>query len=136
MEAILKYRATDGSEWTTQQECVTRDQLDAQVRALETEIGPGVDRGRRKIDPVLVARVKADVVALCREKWPNEAVFQHDPAEIHPMSYAGRFLDDAGGPIRRIWWRFACTNGEWEYEQPYFALHPEKFKATDSGDPR
>ena len=63
---------------------------------------------------------------LCRELWPNEPVFQHQPDEIHPMSYAARFLSEAahGDPIwRHLWFRFACMDGTYEYEQIYWAEH-------------
>lgn len=127
METITKYRATDGSEWASAADCAGRDLLDLKVKTLEQELGPGVSRGRRKVDPALVAKVKADVVAICREKWPNEAIFKYEAAKIHPMSYAGRFLSEVGGPLNRLWYRFSCINGEWEYEQPFYAINPDKF---------
>lgn len=127
MKTITKYQATDGSEWLNMVDCARRDLLDMKVKTLESELGPAVKEGRRKIDPAVFARVKTDTVDICRKEWPTEPVFQHDAAEIHPMSYAGRFLSEVGGPLNRLWWRFSCINGEWEYEQPYYALNPDKF---------
>lgn len=130
MKTIVKYVATDGSEWDSQIKCTNRDLLDMQVRTLEKELGPSVHGSgqRRKIDAAAVARLKADVVDLCRRQFPGEAIFKHDAAEIHPFSYAGRFLSEVGGPLNRIWHRFMCMNSEWEYEQPFFALNPSEFK--------
>ncbi len=128
MKVVTKYVATDGSEWNEKASCEMRDELDAQVRALESRLPAKPECGKRsRIDPAAVAKVKEYVVLLCRQLWPNESVFKHAPADIHPMSYAGRFLDDARGPISRIWYRFSCMNGEWEYDQPFYALNPEKF---------
>lgn len=66
-------------------------------------------------------------MTICRELYPTEKIFQF--ADVPSFSYAGRFLDEVGGPLRRIWFRFMCMNAEWEYEQPFYALHPEEFKA-------
>lgn len=134
MKTITKYVATDGSEWTSMTDCGKRDLLDMKVKTLEKELGPSVGRGRRKIDVAAYARVKADTVAICRDEFPREPVFKHEPSEIHPMSYAGRFLSEVGGPLNRLWWRFSCVNGEWEYEQPFFALHPEQFREESKAD--
>lgn len=128
MQLITKYKATDGTEWHSAHECERRDALDAEVRALENRLGPNVYRGRKRIDPTVVAEVKKATVLLCRRVFPNEPVFQNDPDAIHPWSFAGRLIDETGGPIRRIWYRFGCMNGEWEYEQPFYALHPEEFR--------
>ena len=68
------------------------------------------------------------MIELCRELYPTEPVFQNDPMAIHPMSFAGRFLDDNPSPVGRIWHRFACSADGFMYEQPYYALNPDQFK--------
>lgn len=128
MKVLTRYQATDGSEWDDIEKCQQRDALDAEIRALEERLGPRVLDGRQAVNTKTVAEVKAAVVAIAHRLWPKEAVFQKDAASIHPMSFAVRFLDDNGGPVRRIWNRFMCTNGDWEYDQPYFALNPDKFR--------
>lgn len=133
MEVILKYRATDGTEWTTADDACRRDHLDAEVRALEARLGPRVQHGRRPVDILAVAAVKAEVVNLCRLAFPTEPVFRYSPQEIDPFSYAGRLLSEVRGPLNRIWCRFSCMNGDWEYEQPFFALHPEEYDQQFGG---
>jgi hypothetical protein len=128
MQAIVKYKATDGSEWNTAERCERRDALNGEIVALEARIGPRITTGRGAIDPGVVSDVKAAVVDICRREFPEQSVFQHEAAAIHPMSFAGRFLDEVGGPIARIWYRFACISGPWEYEQPYYALNPGAFE--------
>ena len=130
MKSITKYVANDGSEWTTREDAEKHDALDAQVRDLERQLGPRIERSgeRRRIDTAVWAEVKRRVVDLCREHYPNEAIFKHDAAEIHPMSFAGRLLSDGGGPLNRIWSRFCCSDGTWEYEQPYYAINAGAFE--------
>jgi hypothetical protein len=82
-------------------------------------------RSRRRNTPSL---------ACATAQYPSEAIFAHDAMEIHPFSYAGRFLDDAGGPLRRVWSRFMCHHDGWMYEQPYFALNPDKFEGSSNGE--
>ncbi len=130
MLTITKFISTDGSEWNLPEDCQRRDSLDALVRVLESQLPAAITDSdvRRQLDREAVLRVKRDVVALCRDEFPREAVFKHNADEIHPMSYAGRFLDDIGGPLRRIWWRFACMSRAYDYEQPYYALNEGKFE--------
>ena len=128
MIEVTKYRATDGSEWATVVECIKRDELDAKVSRLESRLGPRVDRGRRAIDPMFVAGIKREVVSLCRHYHPTQEIFHNLADDIHPFSYAGRFLSEVGGPLNRIWRRFMCMDSAWEYEQPFFALNPGEFE--------
>lgn len=132
MKAVIRYIAADGSEWLTEDKALERDALSARCQALHDRLGPVVKRGRRQVDPANVAAVKRDTVQLCRVVHPNEAVFQHPAADIHPMSYAGRFLNEVGGPLDKLWYRFCCINGEWEYEQPFFAINPDKFNPKEA----
>lgn len=120
---ISKWVATDGTEWTTKEAADKRDELDAIAKGFEARLGPRVESGRRALDIDKAAAVKLDVVALCHRLWPDEKIFQYPAAEIHPMSYAWRFLSEIGGPLNRVWWRFSCMDGEWEYEQPYYAIN-------------
>jgi hypothetical protein len=127
--AKTKYVASDGSEWDDENRAIARDNLDNAVRAVEATLPePPTDSGvRLAVDPDVFKRAKTEVVELCRIMFPNEAIFQHDPMDIHPFSYAGRFLDDVGGPLRRVWYRFMCYRDGWMYQQPFYALNPHEF---------
>lgn len=122
--------ATDGSLWHKEADARRRDELDAAVRVIEGSLPePPHDSAQRvAVDPGLMALAKQSIVELCRATYPNECVFQHEAHKIHPFSYAGRFLDGVGGPLRRIWWRFMCYTDGWIYQQPYFAQNPGQFK--------
>ena len=124
--AIVQYKASDGTIWSSEADAHRRDLLDATVRAIEAGIPepPRESRTRIRVSVRAMANAKRQVVELCRRLYPNEAVFKHDASEIHPMSYAGRFLSEVGGPLNRIWYRFACYDAPWLYDQPYFALNP------------
>lgn len=128
MRAITVYEATDGTRWDSNTDCITRDTIDAAVRDIEATIPRVPARGRVVADIAAMQAAKIRTVQLCRELWPNEAVFKHPPLEIHPQSYAGRFLSEVGGPLNRLWFVFSCWDGKWVYEQPYYAAHPSEFK--------
>ncbi len=129
MKIITKYVSTDGVEWSDAASATIRDELNAEVMAIEATLGRPPECGKRTcIDAAAWVKAKLAVVEICRRLWPGEKVFQHAAADIHPMSYAGRFLDDVGGPVRRVWHRFMCANGDFEYDQPFFAMNPDKFE--------
>jgi hypothetical protein len=127
--AVTKYIAADGTQWDDESLAMKRDQLDAEVRAIEATLPkpPNNPDDRLAVDPDVFKAAKTAVVELCRREYPREAIFQHDPMEIHPFSFAGRLLDDVGGPLRRVWWRFMCYRDGWMHEQPYWAQNPGKF---------
>lgn len=132
--AVTKFIATDGTQWNNEADALRRDALDAEVRAIEATLPepPKDSDVRLPVDPDVFKAAKTAVVELCRREFPREAIFQHDPMEIHPFSFAGRFLDDNNGPLRRIWSRFMCHSNGWMYEQPYFANNPGKFTGRDA----
>jgi len=131
---VIKYIADDGSEWTDKAKAAKRDALHAEVVAIERTIPepPNSSDKRIAVDPTVMAKAKSVVIELCRREFPNEPVFKHPADKIHPMSFAGRFLDDTGAPLYRIWHRFMCYADGWMYEQPYFALHPEQWRRKQS----
>ena len=131
MQAVTKFQAIDGAIFDTAREAAARDALETRLAELEAPLGPRVGYGERKRHAFDVYRAfRTGLVMLARELHPREAIFQHDPMSIHPFSFAGRFLDDAGPlPLNRRWARLMCiTDDGTEYEQPYFALNPGKFE--------
>ena len=129
MKVITLYESTDGSKWKTEAEAIQRDSLDAEVRAIEAQLPERPKSGQRiAVSIAVVNDCKRAVIELCRREFPNEPVFKHPPEKIHQMSFAGRFLDDVTGPLDRVWRWFCCEKDGWLYEQPYFALNPDKFE--------
>jgi len=128
--ALTIYVADDGSRWDSAEDAVKRDILDRKVREIEASFPkpPDDSNERIKVGPD-TAEAKRAVVELCRALYPNEAVFKHPPEEIHPFSYAGRFLSEVGGPLNRVWWRFSCIGEDgYMYQQPFYASNPHKFR--------
>lgn len=79
-----------------------------------------------------VATAKTRLVLLARDEWPNESVWQHKPEDIHPMGIAGRIASEGSNPrFSNAWGRLMCINFDnfREYDQPYFALNPDKAAA-------
>lgn len=130
MKEIIVYESTDGSRWDLKAKAIQRDDLNYRVKAIEQWLPKIPSEGKRvSVNIELVRKAKREVVELCREQFPSERIFKHEPAEdIHPLSYAGRFLDDVGGPLDRVWRWFAFERDGWLYSQPFYAMNPDKFE--------
>jgi hypothetical protein len=129
MKEMTIFVADDGTRFDTAKAAIDYERLCVRCRELEAMLGPHPqDSGERIKHPRLAAYRKA-VIALCRELFPREPIFQHDAATIHHFSYAGRFLSEqAPRPVNHLWHRLMCVGDDgYEYEQPFFALHPDEF---------
>ena len=129
MKAITKFVSIDGAEFNTTGEAEARDALVLRCQNIEDMLGshPGSDE---RVRHPRLDEYRETVVALCREMFPRERIFTHPAKEIHPFSWAGRFLDEcAPKTVNHLWWRLMCVGADgYEYEQPYFASHPEEFR--------
>lgn len=133
MKTVTKYESIDGALFDTADDAARRDALEIRLASLEAPLGPRCESGQRKRHaPDVYRAFRVGLVEIAREWHPREPVFQHDPMQIHPFSFAGRYLDDAGPPqLRRRWGRLMCmTDDGVEYEQPFYALHPGKFEGV------
>ena len=128
-QQITKWVANDGSEWRALADAEARDKL---VDAIADVMAPlGRDRQLRdnqfiQHDPHSVLRCRVGILKLAAKEFPSFAIFRHEPLEVvHPMSAAGRILDDCGGPLCQAWNRFMRIDelGR-EWQQPYFAANP------------
>lgn len=130
MKVVTKYRANDGTEWDTPEAAQKRDALCAEIDEVMNPLPmPPRSSGERiAVDRDAAHRAKERIVALCRREFPNTPVFTYDAKSIHPFSVAGRILDDTGGPLRTAWQWFMCYDAGYLYEQPYFALNPDKWE--------
>lgn len=130
MKAVTRYVSTDGSQWDSEADALRRDELDGAVRLIELQLPavPESSSARVQVSQEFALAAKTRVVNLCRQEFPDQPIFMNRPEDIHPFSYAGRFLDDVGGPLRRVWSWFMCYSDGYLYQQPFYALNPHQFK--------
>lgn len=132
MKTITIYESTDGRRFDDISKCEASDILDAKVKEIEATLPklPNSSSVRVAVSIKLVKEAKERVVKLCRQEYPREEIFKRPASEIHPLSFASRLLDECGGPLNRVWRWFCCERDGWLYEQPYFAMNPDKFRGN------
>lgn len=135
MKVLTIYEADDGTRFDKAEDAYRRDKLHAEVRAIEETLPPRPDASDERVEVAssIVWAAKSATVHLCRREYPTQKVFQYPPEQIHPHSFAGRFLDDQRNPLTRIWYWFQCERDGWLYNQPFFALNPDKFTPRNHG---
>lgn len=128
MQTITKYRADDGTEHTTEDECRRWENA---IRNAAVALSPlGQDRDIRhgryiQHELVDINRARSNLLRELRlfyPSWPWEK-WGNDDSQYHPRGIIGRFVDDSNSPYRDAWFRLMCisfTTGR-EYDQPYFA---------------
>lgn len=133
---ITMYEANDGTQFDCLDLARAHDMLcnavvDATARLSPVPKGDfGNDRrGYLQQDPAAVLEVKVRLVEIAAGigmRWFKEHLAEAHG--IHPMSVAGRFMDDgAPEPLARAWGRLQRIDDKGrEWEQPYFALNPEE----------
>lgn len=129
------YEAEDGARFDTLERARGHDALCAAVADAVAPLRPVPEgdfgnerRGYVQQDPGVVRAVKVRLVGIAAGLgmgWFAERL--KEAADIHPMSYAGRYMDDgAPQPLRLAWWRLTRIDDRGrEWEQP-FALNPDK----------
>lgn len=129
MKPIIKYQATDGSEWNSPDDARSRDALCEKVNVAMKPLGRtprAVEDGKGWLqhDLETVLKVKDAIIEICREQGMAKSfpVFSNPGRKIHPMSVVGRILDDHGGPLNEAWNRFCRIDEQGrEHQQPYYA---------------
>lgn len=137
MKQLTKYQANDGTLFDSLADAVLRDRLMSRCATIARHLPepPRDSHERVEHNVAQLSAYRREVVELCRELYPGESVFEHAPEEIHPMSYAGRFLSEAAPRcVNDLWWRLSCCNGVFEYEQPYFAMNPGMWKPRETAN--
>lgn len=133
MKAVTKYQADDGCLFDTVEDAQRRDGLASRLQYINRKLGPRVSEWdqRKQHDLAKFQEFKRDLVGVCKDLFAGEPCFNGDALTIHPFSYAGRFIDEAGpGVLRDAWQRLMCITAEgMEYSQPFFALNPDQWKA-------
>jgi len=137
METIQKFKAIDGKEFKSKEDCLEHELLIERVDSImsvltetpdDTDFGNG--EGFIQHDHSILGIAKIKILEICKEyidhKWIQETI---DDENIHP-SYVGRLIDDYYiGPLNSAWHRFMCIDKDSrEWGQPYFANNPDDGK--------
>lgn len=131
MKTKTIYEAEDGSRFESKKAC---EEYEGELRKYQKAMLPLEPRpelsGEQYFqhDREICLKAKRDVIALAKNTVKDK-IWDNPPDEIHPMSFAGRLIDDCGhAALRHAWGRFCSidfSTGR-EYQQPYFTLHPEE----------
>lgn len=137
MEAITKFRAYNGDEFATMEQCDKYEQncraADAVVALLKPtpkDDGCRFTNGHGYIqqDVEVFERVRSGLLLRARDECPHKFIDQSiaDPG-IH-SSWAGRIIGEGcTKQLNRAWHRIMCTDAQFrEWGQPFFANNPEK----------
>jgi len=137
METITKFKAIDGTEFTSETECLKYELLIKRVDEIMALLPPtpkddgcsfANGEGYVKHEKQTLRKVQVRLLEICKEyidhKWIQQTI---DDENVHP-SYVGRLLGDYGiRPLEKAWYRFSCVDKQGrEWGQPYFANNPEK----------
>lgn len=130
MKKITVYEANDGTRFDSEAKAEIHEQIIAEIEEAMMPLGDRIEitggqfvrHGR-----VRFMEAKANMIRIIRKATGDQfGIFKnYQPDDIHPMSLAGRIVDDLGSKaIRKAWNRLQCINenGD-EWEQPYFALN-------------
>lgn len=135
MEQIIKWRARDGVEFSSIDECATYEVLcDNVEKALADLPSEPLAHGTcRAINSDIVIKFQREIVRLFRIAVPYLADDKHTlwaftATRPAGQTLIGRYIDDvAPAPIRRAWFRVMCIDQQFrEWSQPYYAIQADK----------
>lgn len=134
MEAIVKYKANDGTEFLDRLECEKYESLIKRVDHVMSplvKIPDTIDfangHGYIQQDDLKFKSVRMTLLHLMLEyvdhKWIRQSI---DDDTIHP-SWVARYIGDTMyTPLYKAWHRISCTDEQFrEWGQPYYRNHPE-----------
>lgn len=139
MKQITKFKAYNGREFTSADECLDYEarckKADAVIARLATASelpGCGFANGEGFLqhDPKTFLKVRSDLLKLAMaesdHKWIGQSLA--DPT-VDP-SWAGRIIGEGcNEQLDAAWRRVSCTDKSFrEWGQPYYASHPEQGK--------
>jgi len=134
---IAMWKADDGTIFHDETAALRRDEEGRAARAAMQPLGkPFGDRGLSRKGFIqhrreAVVEAKAALIRITRPRMADWFAEQEAKnPELNWLEVDGgyfcRMLDD-GGPISRAWGRLMCIDSKHrEWEQMYFALHPEE----------
>jgi hypothetical protein len=142
MEKIIKFKAIDGKEFSSEKECLKYELLIERVNEIMATL-PSIPKdddfdfpnggGYIQHKKETLRKAQISLLELCKEyidhHWIQQSI---DDENIH-TSWVGRLLDDYGiRPLQNAWYRFSCIDHLYrEWGQPYFASNPEKGMDTN-----
>jgi hypothetical protein len=129
---VTQYESCDGQKFETEKDCINYEYWFNKVTPILDRIPSIKIEGSYYVqfDKEYLLQLKRELFYIVLEylgkEWPEWKKF--NPDEVHPMSIVGRVLDDYGGPVAEAWQKLEYFNFDLgrKYEQPYFALNPEK----------
>lgn len=145
MEEITKYRAMDGSEWTTPEQALAHEQVIESVNAAMEPLGKRPDdcaftngEGYIQHDKADVLKSRLAIHDLAKagplKRWIEDQKAIHGKTdyqlavEVHP-SWQMRMLDGGCSPLECAYGRLLCIDDQCrEWGQPYYASHPHEAK--------
>lgn len=145
-QQITKWKAADGSEWSSQEKADERELLILAVQIAMKPLGDrpnlpncGFDNGGGYVqhDPASVVRARLDLYEIAKGPlgwWIKEQKEKHGQTdyslavEVH-VSWHQRMLDGGCDPLERAYGRICCIDDKYrEWGQPFFGMNPDKGK--------
>lgn len=139
MKQVVKYVADDGSEWFSEDKCIGRDMMIAEVDRAMSGLKPrpqnGGFEGYIQHDRESVLKCKRMLFAIANRDgilkwWIDRQKNEHGASDeslveqCHP-SWFGRMLDGNHGPLEHAYGRLCAIDNEFrEWNQAYFAANP------------
>jgi hypothetical protein len=138
MEIVTKYKAFDGSEFTSEAACIQHEQNCNIAEKIMQGIPKEPDgcyfangSGYIQHDKSKLLQTRNEFIEFCKRysshKWLQETI---DKGWDAHSSWAGRILDEcAPRSINKQWYRFSCIDSNFrEWGQPYYANNPDQAK--------
>lgn len=134
MKHVVRFIATDGSEFDTETACIDYENLFYEIQAITNRLPKTEIHGADyvQLDPETVLSVQHDLVAMFERLYPSMAD-QHTRyarTATYPvgMSMIGRYIDDCQcTALRGAWRRIQRIDTLFrEYEQPYYAIQSNR----------
>lgn len=137
MEVVTRYKAADGREFQSRDECIKRDELIKEVNTIMGSLKPTPDKlnweGYVQQDKQTVLSVRSSLYRIANRPgvladWIKSQKMDHgktdgDLVNAHP-SWFGRMLDGGHEPLGDAYSRLCCIDSEnREWNQPYYAMN-------------
>ncbi len=130
MKTIESYEAIDGTKFFNRGQCERYEselRLVSEIKIPNSKLWHGT---YKQHDRQSLLAIKRAVFALVLQKFGDSYPEwrKWDADDVHQMSIVGRVVSEGSGPITNAWnqlGRFNFDLGR-EYDQPYFALHPDE----------
>lgn len=133
IKVVIKFKASDGSEWATEEEAEARENAIEAVKDLCSLLKPidhldGNGGNYVQHDPAAVKEFKHRLVMMASKACKVPA-WAENWERVEALSSVGRYLNGGTGTIIPViyqaWWRLMKIDSAGrEWGQPYYANHP------------